>query len=233
MASNHTSDAPKYEDLIRDSIGSPDEVLHIDPKLQLPDTPEIDVYLFRARSARYSLLVTAGASSQPMPGVPDDWPLPKRIELYCKLNSKIDEPAAITGVATRLWMAAQFPVRGKRHPLGYWHLHGDLPPFAEHSELTAWLFSPPLTEDKPVQRYQFAISEKVGTAALIQATGITEAERAVGEKLAKRERFAEELFKRSGSYTHTNRAGVDLTDLLQAGPPQAGESPRPRFRRGQ
>jgi hypothetical protein len=226
MASDITSVAAKYEDLIRDNIGSPDEVLHIDPKLQLPDTPEIDVYLFLARSARYSLLVTAGASSQPMPGVTDDWPLPKRIELYCKLNAKIDEPPDINAVATRLWMAAQFPFRGKRHPLGYWHLHGDLPPFAERSELTAWMFSPPLTEDTPVQRYQFAISEKVGKAALIQATGITEAERAVGEKMAKRdrtlERFAEELFKRSGSYTHTNRASVDLTDLLGEAPPGCG-----------
>jgi hypothetical protein len=222
MVTDPESAVNQYEQLIRESIGAPDEVLHIDPSLQLPDTPEIDVYLFRPRKVRYSLLVTAGASSQPMPGANDDWPLPKRIELYCKLSAKIIEPAAIKDTATRLWMAAQFPFRGKRHPLGYWHLHGDLPPFAEGSELTAWLFSPPLTDDKPVQRYQFAISENVGTAALIQATGITEAERAVAEKIAKRDRklddFAAELFKRCGAFTHTNRASADLTDLLQEQP---------------
>jgi hypothetical protein len=222
MASDPSSAAEDYKAILRDSIGSADQVFRIDPELQLPGTPEVDVHLFRARSARYSLLVTAGASSQLMPGADDDWPLPKRIELCCKLSTQISDPAAMHDVATRLWMAAQFPFRGKRRPLGYWKLFGDLPPFAEGSELTAWMFSPPLNEDVPVQRYQLAISEKVGTAALILATGITEAERAVGEKIAQRDRkldhFAEQLFLRCGSFTHTNRESVDLSDLLRDTP---------------
>jgi hypothetical protein len=219
MATVPTENDKSYEDIVRDSIGSPDEVLRVEPELQLPDTPDIDIYLFRARSARYSLLVTAGASSQPMPGAGDDWPLPKRIELCCKLSNKIEEPASIRGVATRLWMAAQLPFRGKQRPLGYWSLFGELPPFDEASELTAWLFSPLLTDDTPVQRYQFAISENVGTAVVILATGITEDERAVGATIAKRDgkldHFAEQLFQRCGSFTHPGRASVDLSDLLR------------------
>ena len=222
MTADPSSIATTYEDLIRKSIGAADEVLRPDPELSAPDVPEINVYVFRARSVRYSLLVTGGASSKPMPGAKDDWAYPKRFELYCKLSAKIIEPAHINGVATRLWMAAQLPFRGKRRPLGHWQLCGGLPPFADGSELTAWLFTPPLTEDKPVKDYQFAISEAVGTTALVQAIGITEAERAIGEQFARRDRklddFAEALFKRSGAHTHTNRTSADMTDLIHPVP---------------